>query len=671
MGTVGLSFGSPFSGQGFNVSSTVSAIMANLDGVETPWKTQITTIGSQDTVLSSLGTLLSNLSTDMSSLTSSSGILAQKEGSSSNTSALELTAASNTAVAGTHTVVVNALATTSSGVLTEITNASDTLSGSIVVQVGSAAAQTVTLSSSDNTLAGLAAALNASGIGVTASVLTDSTGSQLSIVSGTSGLPGELKITSSISDVANSSSPVSLTYGERVAGLNGSIVVDGVALTVSSNTVNDMIPGVTFQLLATTPTDSSGNVSPVQVVIANYNSGVESTVNSLVTDYNSLISAINVQEGKDSSGNSEPLYGSPTLSMLQQDILGGVVATNPNGYLDSVSAAANTTISGSIVIQVGTATAQTISLSSGQNSISALAAAINAQSIGVTAGVVNLNGASTLTLTSGTIGTSGALAVTSGIEVTAPTALTFTDTGGTNTYDSGTIGALPDSGDILSGSLVIRVGSGSAQTITVSSSSNTLGTLADAINTAAIGVTASVVTDSTGNHLNLVSNTAETAGTLAVSSTLNDLTSTTTTPVNYNFSSDITSLTMLGISVNSDGSLSLDAASLDALLNTDYSGVAALFQNANSWGTSFSKALDNMGSSSSTGIVKLALDSSSSIESTLNADISREDMLISSESKSMTTELNSANETLQELPSLISQVNELYSAVSGYNQSSS
>ena len=107
MGTVGLSFGSPTSGAGFNVSSTVSAIMANLQNVETPWKTQISTIDSQDTVISSLGTLLSNLSTDMTNLTDATGILSEKTGSSSDTNVVELTSASNAAVAGTHTVVVS------------------------------------------------------------------------------------------------------------------------------------------------------------------------------------------------------------------------------------------------------------------------------------------------------------------------------------------------------------------------------------------------------------------------------------------------------------------------------------------------------------------------------------------------------------------------------------
>src|ERR1039457_4114631 len=115
MGTVGLSFGSPTSGAGFDVSSTVAQIVGNLQNVETPWKTQLKTLQSQDTAISSLGKLLSSLSNDMSSLTDATGIMAQKLGSSSDTNVLNLTAATSAAVAGTHTVEVGNLAKTSSG----------------------------------------------------------------------------------------------------------------------------------------------------------------------------------------------------------------------------------------------------------------------------------------------------------------------------------------------------------------------------------------------------------------------------------------------------------------------------------------------------------------------------------------------------------------------------
>ena len=56
LSTVGISFGSPTSGQGFDVSSAVRQIIANLPAVETPGNTELTTLHSEDTLLISIGT---------------------------------------------------------------------------------------------------------------------------------------------------------------------------------------------------------------------------------------------------------------------------------------------------------------------------------------------------------------------------------------------------------------------------------------------------------------------------------------------------------------------------------------------------------------------------------------------------------------------------------------
>jgi flagellar hook-associated protein 2 len=104
------------------------------------------------------------------------------------------------------------------------------------------------------------------------------------------------------------------------------------------------------------------------------------------------------------------------------------------------------------------------------------------------------------------------------------------------------------------------------------------------------------------------------------------------------------------------------------VLNSDYSGVAGFFQNANSWGQTFSNMLTNAGTSSTTGIMSLSLNSDSNIESTLHAEITKEDALISAQQISLTTELNTANQIMQELPTQLEGVNELYSAITGYNQ---
>jgi flagellar hook-associated protein 2 len=449
--------------------------------------------------------------------------------------------------------------------------------------------------------------------------------------------------------------------------------------------VANLIPGVTFQLLAPSAKESDSSLEQVQVVIGNYNTGVESTVNTMVSDYNSLISAMNAQEGLNASGQVEPLFGSPTLSLLQQDLLGGLNMQNPNGYLDAISNNNDTTLSGSMTIQVGKGTAQTIVLGAapgspaantyyagaGVDTLSGLAAAIDAANIGVTAAVVTANGQSTLTLNSGTAGSAGALTVGSSIVANSDTPQYYTDTVGytSTTGDTGSLGALPGSADALKGSVTIQVGSGTAQTITVGSD-NTLAGLAGQINSSSLGVTATVVTSNGVSSLSLVSGTVGAAGALSVSSSLLDTTSKTNSTLAYTNSSDVAGLTGLGITVNSDGSLTLDATSLDALLNSDYSGVQGLFQNANSWGMTFANTLTHAGTGSSTGILKLAQTSNSSIESMLNADISKEESVISAQQASLTTELNTANQIMQQLPSQLQGVNELYSAITGYNQNS-
>lgn len=562
MGTVGLSFGSPTSGTGFDVSSTVATIVSNLQKIETPWKNQLSTLQSQDTVISNLGSLFSTLSNDIGQLTDFQGVLAQKSGSSSDTNVLELTSASSSATAGTHTIVVNNLAQTSSGYLAPISNASDTLSGSITLKAGSGTAQTIDISSlSNQTLAGLATAITQSGVGINASVLTDSSGSRLSLVSATSGGNGSISVTAN--SIADATTPGgTLAYTGSVTGKDASLTVDGVNLSSASNTVTNLIPGLTFQLLAASPQQSGGSAEPVQVVIANDNSGVESAVNQMVTDYNALIKAIGTQEGNDSSGNPEPLFGSPTLSLLQQQLMSGLNAQNPNGYLDTVK----------------------------------------------------------------------------------------------------------DASDTLSGSIAIAVGGGSPQAIDVPAGpDNTLAGLAAAINAAQMGVTANVVATSLGSRLELLSNTVGASGALTVSSSIED--DTTQTALNYNNNaSDVGSLTQLGISLNNDGTMTFDASALDALLNSDFASVTGFFQNANGWGQSFATMLSNSGSSSSTGMLALAAKSNSSIESQLNTKITDENNRIATQQTQLTNELNQANEILQQLPSQLEGMNELYSAITGYNQ---
>jgi flagellar hook-associated protein 2 len=526
---------------------------------------------------------------------------------------------------------------------------------------------------------------NSSTLGFDASIVNNSDGTvSLQLTSGTAGSTGTLAVTSSLADPSTA-----LAYTSTVTGSNASLNVDGVNLTSASNTVSNLIPGVTFQLLGT-----SASGSEVQVVIGNDNSGVESTVNQFVSDYNSLISAVNTQEGNTSSGTPEPLFGSPTLTLLQQELLSSLNTQNPNGSLAAVTNDLNPTLSGSMTIQMGNGTKETVQIGAapsggaanntiytgsgtGYNTLSGLAAAINSADIGFTAGVATSDGQSTFTLASGTSGSTGALTVKSSIVAASDIPLSYTGSNSSgSTPSKGTLTSIPSSGDTLTGSITVQVGSGTSQqidmtTVNTAEKGSTLADLQQFIhsNSSTLGFDASIVANSDGSQsLSLVSNTSGSTGNLTVGSSLIDTKSTTNSTLSYTNSSDINSLTTLGISVNNDGSLTFDANSLDSVLNTDYASVTGFFQNANGWGQSFSNMLSSAGSSSSTGMLSLAASANSTIESTLNADISKEQNYISAQQSSLTTELNNANEVLEELPTELQGLNELYSAITGYNQ---
>jgi flagellar hook-associated protein 2 len=558
MSTVGISFGSPTSGQGFDVSSTVSQIIANLQAVETPWDTQLTALHAQDTALTSIGTDLSTLSSALEPLTDFSGVLSQKEGSSSDTNVLSLTSAASNAVAGSYTVQVNTLAQTSSYYSTAIASSNVLASGGTLVLSVGGAAQTITIDSSDDSLSTLAAAINAGNYGVTASVITTANGVELSLVSNTSGAAGQITVGGSLTD-STTGNAVNFTQGQQ--GQDASLNVDGVPVTSASNTITGAIPGVTFQLVSAAPDTA------VQVEITNDNTSVESAVSSFVSAYNTVIGDLNTQEGNDTSGNPEPLFGNPTTATLQEDLESAL------SFIQPANAVATTS----------------------------------------------------------TIGTS----------------------------------------DVLSGSLSIAVGSGSATTVSVPTN-GTLSSLATAINSANLGVTASVTTAGSSATLSLASSTSGSAGAITVDAgNLTDTTSGAAVTFGSSQSNAITSLTQLGISVNNDGSLSLDTDTLDSILDSNYQDVVNFLEPSGgytSFGDNFTTVLNNLGNSSPDGVITLALGSNSSSESQLNTNLSNENAYISSQQSQLTTELNEANYTLQEIPSQVDEVNELYSAITGYNE---
>jgi flagellar hook-associated protein 2 len=68
------------------------------------------------------------------------------------------------------------------------------------------------------------------------------------------------------------------------------------------------------------------------------------------------------------------------------------------------------------------------------------------------------------------------------------------------------------------------------------------------------------------------------------------------------------------------------------------------------------------------GAISLALKEDRSQEKTLNDNISKQEALIATQKASLTRELNMANQILQAIPEMINQVDEMYSAITGYGR---
>lgn len=308
--TQNLLYGSNMS---LNVQQLVQASMQALELPASNLLSEQTTLNTESSALTGINSDLTALQTAFQSLTSLAGGLSGMTATSANQSVVTATADSS-AVAGSHQVTVSALATTSSYDTNELASASTAFgTGTVQIQVGSAPAQQITVTSSNNTLTGLAATINQAGIGVTASVVTDANGARLALLSDTTGAPGNLTVSSTTSG---------LTFTQTQAGTNAALSVDGIALSEASNTVTGAIPGVTLTLTGTSS-------SAVSVQVGADASAATTAIQSFVSAYNTVIQDANhqfaVTTGTDAAGNAtvtaQPLQADSGLMQVQNELL--------------------------------------------------------------------------------------------------------------------------------------------------------------------------------------------------------------------------------------------------------------------------------------------------------------------------------------------------------------
>ncbi len=324
-----------------DVANIVSQLMTVESQPVTLLQQQESGYQSQITALGSVQSAVSSFQTAMQGLTSLSQY--QTMNATSTSSSVGVTAAPG-AAAGSYSVSVSALAQSQSvvtagqasttapigtGASTTLTFGFGTISGGTLsngVYSGATFApsasgtKTVTIDSSNNSLSGIANAINAANIGVTATIVNNgsSTTPYQLVLTGPSGVSNSMNVSVSGDATLNSL----LTYNpagtqdmtQTTAAQDAQMMINGIPISQSTNTVSNAVSGLTFNLSGVTS-------SPATVSVAQNTTGIVSAVNSFVSAYNALNTAIQGVAGYNSSTNTGgPLMGDPMVMAIENQI---------------------------------------------------------------------------------------------------------------------------------------------------------------------------------------------------------------------------------------------------------------------------------------------------------------------------------------------------------------
>lgn len=308
------------------------------------YETKISSFGTLSSLVSSFQTSTSGLATNLQKLTataSDANVLTASAASTAvpgayalNVSQLaqsqNLVAAgrtsSTTAIGnGTATTVTFDFGTISGGTLTN-----GVYTGATFTSNGNGTAS-ITVDSTNNTLEGIRDTINAAGLGVTASIVNDGSGTpyRLALSSSSTGLSNSLKITTSggdgtINSLLGYDPAGTQNLTQTLAAQNANLTVNGIAITSASNTLTAAIQGVTLTLKGTTTTTNT-------LTVARDTTAIGTAVSGFVDAYNALASQIKSRSAYGTDGkNAGALAGDGTLRLMQ-DQLRGIFNTPATG----------------------------------------------------------------------------------------------------------------------------------------------------------------------------------------------------------------------------------------------------------------------------------------------------------------------------------------------------
>jgi flagellar hook-associated protein 2 len=279
---------------------------------------------SRQTELQSVGQSIASLTSSFTSLTSAVSTGATQASSSDST--VVTATATGAASAGSFTVnsITSLAAAESETSLTgyaSSTAATVSSTGSLQLVIGSNPPFNITLAAGQNNLNGLVNAITALHAGVTASVLTTGNATNPDYLSITADTPGQNTI-QLIDDPtgANRNLLTSLDTGtDAVFQLNG------ITVHRQSNTVNDLVPGLSFSLQATSTT-------PQTITLAASTTSLSTALGSFVTAYNGVQNQLSGETGK--GGGS---LGGSDVILQASDLLRQIAGYHSSGSASSSS----------------------------------------------------------------------------------------------------------------------------------------------------------------------------------------------------------------------------------------------------------------------------------------------------------------------------------------------
>lgn len=262
--------------------------------------------------LSGVGLMKASLSGFQSSLSGVSNASSFSTRTISNNNTDALTASTdNTAEAGTYNIDINTLASSQSLASAAYSSTTDIVgTGTIQIRFGTItgpgfssfavnadkAIQNITIDATNNTLAGLKDTINDGDYGVTAAIVNDGSGFRLTLTSDDTGASNAMEISITDTGDANdtdASGLSALAYNALATNLtetqtatDASIAINGLAITSQTNTLTEVIEGVTLNLQETT-------VASLRLTVDESSAQLKKSIRDVVEAYNEMIVNLN------------------------------------------------------------------------------------------------------------------------------------------------------------------------------------------------------------------------------------------------------------------------------------------------------------------------------------------------------------------------------------------